>query len=131
MATYTHNATAVPSGIPWYTVGIGSGGTVGTPSTTLLVLANSDGTETRVIGTGFTYAVDGTPTGGTVTQIDRTISGGATVYETITGITGLTLDALTADDSTIGNRTPFRLIFNAADTFNGFAGDDFFVGGPA
>jgi trimeric autotransporter adhesin len=127
MATYTHNATAVPSGIAWYNVEIGASGPVGSPTSTLIVFANSDGTETRVIGTGFTFS-GSTPTGGTVTELDRTSSGGATVYETVTSITGVTLVALlTTPDE--GNRSAFRLIFNAADTFNGFSGDDFFIGG--
>ena len=100
------------------------------PTSTLIVLANSDGTETRIIGTGFTFdAITGFPTGGTVTESDRTNAGGGIIYETITGITGVSLvDYANALDA--GNRAVFALVFNAADTFNGFSGDDFFVGGP-
>ena len=128
MAIYTHNATAVPSGIAWYDVVPGA--VVSAPTSTLIVLPNSDGTETRIIGTGFTFdAITGFPTGGTVTESDRTNTGGGIIYETITGISGVSLvDYANALDA--GNRAVFALVFNAADTFNGFSGDDFFVGGP-
>jgi serralysin len=125
MATYAHTGTA-PSGIPWYFIGLQT--VVGLPTSTLVVLQNSDGTETRIIGTGFTFDLTG-PTGGTVAEIDRTSSGGATVFETVTGITGVSLVGLT-NAIAAGNRAAFALVFNAADTFNGFSGDDFFVGGP-
>ena len=128
MAIYTHSATAVPSGITWYDVVPGA--VVSAPTSTLIVLANSDGTETRVIGTGFTFdAITGFPTGGAVTECDRTNTGGGIIYETITGITGVSLvDYANALDA--GNRAIIALVFNAADTFNGFSGNDFFVGGP-
>ena len=128
MATYTHNATAVPSGIPWYNVIIDGDNPVGTPNATLLILPNSDGTETRIMGTGFTYDDQG-ETGGTVTQIQRTNSGGGTVYETITGL-NLSLVTLTEFEHLLGNGEMFAFIFGSADAFNGFAGDDFFIGGP-
>src|SRR5262245_3554726 len=121
MAIYTHTANAVPSGLAWYNVGISSSPVEAT--STLIVVQNSDGTETRLIGTGFPGP------GGNVTEIDRTSSGGGILYETITGLTGLTIGAL-GDALNAGNRSLFALIFNAADTFNGFSGNDFFVGGP-
>ena len=127
MAIYTHNATAVPSGIAWYNVVPLN--VVVLPTSTLIVLANSDGTETRIIGTGFTFDAAGFATGGTVTEFDRTNTGGGIIYETITSISGVSLvdysSALGA-----GNRAAFALVFNAADTLNGFSGNDFFVGGP-
>ena len=126
MATYTHNATAVPSGIDWYNVHIGST-PAGTPTTTLLVLLNSDGTETRIIGTGFTYS-GGTPTGGTITEIDRTNSGGGTVYETVTGL-NKDLGILFSFSGSGDNRQSFAYLFDTSDTFNGFSGNDLFVGG--
>jgi hypothetical protein len=98
MATYTHHEIAVPGGAQWFNVTIdGNNHLPGT--STLLVLPNSDGTETRIIGTDFMYDDYGNPTGdwyydywsneyyffgGWVTQIDRTSMGGDTVYETIT-----------------------------------------------
>src|SRR5262245_32061194 len=100
MASYTHNEVVNPSTTPWYLVDIG--GTALSASSTLLVVPNSDGTETRVAGTGFTYAGDGTPTGGTVSSISRTNSGGGTTYETITGLS-LSLVALTSQPDD-GNR---------------------------
>ena len=81
MATYTHIGSidigtrigSIPIGddwstfiAPWYNVSIGNT-PVGTPTNTLLVRLNSDGTETRVIGTGYTYSGT-TPTGGTITK---------------------------------------------------------------
>src|SRR5262245_11145416 len=128
MAVYTHSATAVPSDIAWYNV-VPQAVAIA-PTSILLVIANSDGTETRIIGTGFTFdAITGDPTGGVVTGVDRTSAAGGTVFETVTGVTGVSLfNFLNALDT--DNRPAFALLFNAADTFNGFSGDDFFVGGP-
>jgi hypothetical protein len=85
MTTYTNtrNEIAVPGGAQWFNVAIDGNNPV-IATSTLLVLPNSDGTETHIIGTDFTYDVDGNPTGGWVTQIDRTSSDGAMVYETVT-----------------------------------------------
>jgi trimeric autotransporter adhesin len=120
MAIYTHTATAVPSRVAWYDVVFQ---TVLESTSTLIVVQNSDGTETRLIGTGLPGP------GGIVTEMDRTSGGGGTLYETITGMTGVTIGAL-GDALNAGNRSVFALIFNAADTFNGFSGNDYFVGGP-
>jgi Ca2+-binding RTX toxin-like protein len=147
MTTYTHNEIAVPGGAQWYDVNIDGNNPI-TRTSTLFVLPNSDGTETHIIGTGFMYDEDGNPTGdwyydpwygdpywfgGWVTQIDRTSIGGATVYETVTFgdfdlVTTFAALTSTPDD---GNRSFFRLIFGGGDTFNGFSGDDLFVGGPS
>jgi trimeric autotransporter adhesin len=121
MATYTHAANAVPYRVAWYDVEFQFLVDV---TSTLIVLQNSDGTETRIIGTGFPGF------GGTVTEIDRTSRGGGTLYETVTGITGVSLGALGDALDAGGNQAFFALIFNAADTFNGFSGRDLFVGGP-
>src|SRR5262245_43363850 len=128
MASYTHNVTAVPSGIQWYDVTIIDNSPVSATST-ILVLSNSDGTVTRIQGTGFTYDGSGNPTGGTVTSIDRSNdAAGTTIYETVTGLS-LSLVSLSSTGG-VGNREAFALIFSGADTFNGFAGNDLFVGGP-
>jgi trimeric autotransporter adhesin len=121
MATYTHTANAVSYRVAWYDVELQFLVDV---TSTLIVLHNSDGTETRIIGTGFPGS------GGTVTEIDRTSSGGGTLYETVTGITGVSLGALGDALDAGGNRAFFALISNAADTFNGFSGNDLFIGGP-
>jgi Ca2+-binding RTX toxin-like protein len=126
MATYTHNATAVPGDVRWYTVAINNDNPA-SASTTLFVLTNSDGTETRIIGTGFTYDTNGNPTGGTISQIDRADTGGSTVYETITGLSLSLVSLNTALDS--GTGAAFALIFANADTFHGFVGEDHFNGG--
>ncbi|MCA6124196.1 hypothetical protein J6500_20200 [Bradyrhizobium sp. WSM 1704] len=126
MATYTHTANAVPSGIAWYNVSINTTVPV-TQTGTTMVLINSDGTLTRIIGTGFTYNGT-TPTGGTISEIDRTSFDGATIHETVTGLNTSLVDLITSPND--GNRSAFHLVFQNADTFTGFAGDDFFVGGP-
>ncbi|MBR0873143.1 hypothetical protein JQ633_22495 [Bradyrhizobium tropiciagri] len=124
MATYTHTAAAVPSGVAWYNVGINTTVPV-TQTSTTMVLINSDGTLTRIIGTGFTY-IGNTPTAGTISEIDRTSFDGATIHETVTGLSASLVDVVTAPST----KSAFHVIFQNADTFNGFAGDDFFVGGP-
>ncbi|MBR0872293.1 hypothetical protein JQ633_18150 [Bradyrhizobium tropiciagri] len=126
MAAYTHTASTVPSAIAWYNVGINTSSPVALASN-LMVLANSDGTQTRLIGTGFTYSGT-TPTGGFISEIDRTGSDGATIYETVTGLTTYLPDLINSIHD--GNRLVFRFVFENADTFTGFAGNDFFVGGP-
>jgi Ca2+-binding RTX toxin-like protein len=125
MATYTHHEVVASPVTPWYALVIGDENPV-SATDTLLVLLNSDGTETRIHGSDFTYDFAGNPTGGTISSIERTDAGGATVYETVTGLS-LSLVALVG---TSDNRDAFRLIFANADTFNGWSGDDFFVGGP-
>jgi Ca2+-binding RTX toxin-like protein len=122
MATYTHNEIIVPSGVAWYLLNFE--GFVGTDS--LVVVSASDGTEMRIIGSDFTYDEFGFPTGGTVTQIDRTDSGGSTTYETITALNLSLVDLFSSPDI----RSFFALIFADSDSFNGFSGDDLFVGGP-
>ncbi|MBR0873144.1 hypothetical protein JQ633_22500, partial [Bradyrhizobium tropiciagri] len=124
MATYTHTATAVPSGIAWYNVSINTVVPV-TQTSTSMVLINSDGTLTRIIGTGFTYNGT-TPTGGTISEIDRINFDQTVVHETVTGLSASLVDVVTSPNT----KSAFHVIFQNADTFTGFAGDDFFVGGP-
>src|SRR5262245_21208510 len=143
MASYTHNEIAVPGSAQWFNVTIdGNNHLPGT--STLLVLPNSDGTETRIIGTDFMYDADGNPTGywyydpwygdyyrfgGWVTKLDRTSMGGDTVVETIIPESDLVsvFAALTSTPND-GNRSSFPFIFDFGDTFNGFSGDDVFGG---
>jgi trimeric autotransporter adhesin len=143
MAIYTHNEIAVPGDASWFNVNIDGNNPI-TATSTLLVLRNSDGTETRIMGTDFMYDADGKPTGywsdwlgewfaGSVTQIDRTSIGGITVYETITleewGFDLVSVfAALTSTPDDGGNRSSFPFIFDFSDTFNGFSGDDVFGG---
>ena len=52
-----------------------------------LVLLNSDGTFTRIIGSGFTYDGSGDPTAGTISSIERSDDAtGTTIYEFIIGL---------------------------------------------
>jgi Ca2+-binding RTX toxin-like protein len=149
MTTYTHNEIAVPGGAQWFNVTIDGNDHSTTRTSTLLVLPNSDGTQTHIIGTNFTYDVDGNPTGGWVTQIDRTSIGGATVYETVTGLEPIYLYYMPTGgsdgdpllvfgfendlDSVFYLLTSpsfgFGLIYRLCDTLNGFSGDDLFFGG--
>ena len=154
MATYTHNEIAVPGSAQWFNVTID--GNPANATSTLLALPNSDGTQTHIIGTDFTHDVEGNPTGGLVTQIDRTSSDGATVYETVTGLEPVYLyytpDGValpTSLTSSYGDGLAFAfendlnsvfylltspsfgfgLIYSLCDTLNGFSGDDLFFGG--
>lgn len=52
---------------------------------TQLVLTNQDGTQTQVVGTGFTFDANNEPTGGTVTGLVRTTADGSTIIEQVTG----------------------------------------------
>jgi VCBS repeat-containing protein len=149
MTTYTHNEIAVPGGAQWYDVNIDGNNPI-TRTSTLFVLPNSDGTATHIIGSDFTYDANGNPTGGLVTQIDRTSSDGATVYETVTGLEPIYLYYTPLGGSDAGNpllafafendlvsvfsllTNPsfgFGLIYSLCDTLNGFSGDDLFFGG--
>src|SRR5262245_34820974 len=123
MATYTHSAFPVPSGIPWYDVTI-NGDTPVSASSTLLVLPNSDGTQTQIAGTNFTFDPStGDVTGGTVNVISRTDGTGGTTYEQVTG---LSLSLVALANAGDGNGPAFALIFAGADTFNGWVGNDLF-----
>ena len=143
MATYTHHEIAVPGGVQWFNVTIDGNNPI-TRTSTLFVLPNSDGTETHIIGTDFMYDADGKPTGywyydpwfgdsywvgGWITQIDRTSSDGATVYETIIpDLDPVSVFAALTSTPNDGNRSSFPFIFDFGDTFNGFSGDDVFGG---
>ena len=95
---------------------------------TLIVFENftslgvSEGTYTRVHGTGFTFDINGNPTGGTVTSVGRTDDAmGTTVYETISH-----LDiALT---SFAGASDFFDIVLAGNDLFVGWSGADVFQG---
>jgi len=122
MAAYTHLEVDVPSGLPWFDmldlVNLST-------SDTLVVLLNSDGTETRLSGSGFTFDLDGNPTGGTITGMTRTSSGGGTVYEEVTGFSVSLVDFFNE-----GIIEGFNIVFAGVDTLNGYAGTDFLLGGP-
>ena len=62
MAIYTHLEVDVPSGARWLDV-LNRGNRQFFDST-LIVLLNSDGTDTRISGSGFTFDINGN--GGTI-----------------------------------------------------------------
>ncbi len=122
MATYTNlNQAGAPS-TPWFYLTINTAAPVSS-SSTLLVFANSDGSQTRVIGTGFTYS-SGVPTGGTVTSITRTNVGG-TAYEQVTGLS-LSLVSLAGQSTTFGF---FNFVYSGVDTINGGNASEILFGG--
>src|SRR5260221_318490 len=120
MAVYTHPSTTYPA-LPWTDITIGGEGLVLSESATLFVILNSDGTETRLIGSGFTYDGTGHPTGGTVDTITRTSSGGGTIYEQITGDGGGSLGVGITNLSDASNAPGgiFNFLFQGADTLTG------------
>ncbi|MFM9848914.1 MAG: calcium-binding protein [Hyphomicrobiaceae bacterium] len=136
MAVYTHFEVAVPGGQFWFDLKVafdpdGPGGLepVISSSPGLVVLRNSDGTETRLFSASNNFVYDpvtDTLTG-TITSATRTSSGGGTVYEQITGAT---VNAFDAYELAKANNTwdAANLVFNGNDTLNGWSGDDNFGG---
>src|SRR5262245_4764887 len=59
---------------------------IGTPSSTVELLQQSNGLKVRLIGTGLTYDAQGHGTGGTITALQLLQSDGTTVVQTLTGI---------------------------------------------
>lgn len=127
MATYTHSATAAPSGLAWITLDVDGDNPVSS-SSTLFVMTNSDGTQTRLIGTDFTYDGNGEPTGGTISEIQRTDATGATIYESVTGLSLSFVALFNLPED--GTAAAFNLIFAGVDTLTGHAGTDYLYGGP-
>jgi hypothetical protein len=84
-ALYEHLNVAGPAGPAWFDLEVGGDTGPSFFSPTLIVLDNlnadgsPNGTETRVYGSGFSVDGLGVPTGGTVTSVERTDTGGATV----------------------------------------------------
>src|SRR5262245_20776793 len=106
-----------PPGSPWYFADIQSVPLL-PPTSTLVIVGNSDGTQTRIIGTGFTFSGN-TATGGTITEIDRSSTDGGTIYETVTGlnhslVTFLGLAAIPPASESFVNKQAFAFIFNGS-----------------
>lgn len=121
MAVYTHNEIANSPSTPWGVLGA----SITSVSPTQVVLTNSDGTLTILIGSGFTGSTSGL-TGGTITAANRTDATGVIVYETITGFALAATDYQAALSSRADLEATASLAFGGADTFNGFSGPDFF-----
>lgn len=129
MAQYTHPSTTYPA-LPWSDIDIGGGGMVVSETPTLMALAGSDGTETRLTGVGFTYDAFGNPTGGTVMQITRTSAGGGEVYEMLTGNGGGSLGVGLTTIIGAPHDAIFNLLYQGNDTLTGNTGTDYLYGGP-
>ena len=126
MATYTHGAIYPPSGIPWFDVEILGDDPTAQYTPTLIIIPNSDGTQTRLIGNGF--AGGNNPTAGTITQVQRTNAAGTTIYESITGLNHSLVALFSLPGE--GNAAPFNFFLSGADSVSGNAGVDFLLGGP-
>ena len=107
MAVYTHNEIPGSPTAVWSSVLVAS-----TPSTDLTTFANftnSDGTISRLHGSG-----------GSVTSADRASdAAGTVIYETVTGFSISVLSVFLAGSFTLDD------LFAGADTFNGWSGVDF------
>lgn len=99
---------------------------------TLLILTNQDGTQTRVVGTGFTFDGNNEATGGTVTGLVRTTADGNTIIEEVAGLSipltnfrqSITVElggALSGADTLTGSA--------GSDNLYGHSGDDVLDGG--
>ena len=86
--------------------------TVVSASATSLVLLNSDGTQSRFIGTGLTYAA-GELTGGTITGIERFDPSNSTVLVAYTGGSALVTDFLFAIEQ-------IQIVFNTFQSLSAF-----------
>ncbi len=96
-------------------------------TSTLLVIENSDLTETHYIGTGFTYDAMGNVTGGTMNTMEHRTAGGGTLLGQSLGhnhsmVTGANLLATDVDAF-------MAYIWNGNDTFTILESDNVQVGG--
>ena len=132
MAIYTHNEVANSPGTFW----AGLDAFIASISSTQVVLVNTDGTRTRLTGTGFTGTVGSTPaapgtlTAGSITAMSRTNVAGSVVFETIAGFV-YTAVAFSSRLNQAGDTDLQRIasdVLAGGDTFNGFSGFDFFKG---
>jgi Ca2+-binding RTX toxin-like protein len=127
MAAYTHLEEPLSPALPWLASGIG--GFADTVQPSVAVLANGDGTFTRLLSSTNDLAYD-TNTGtwsGNITSITRTNNiAGTIVFEQITGfsISAATFFAAGSPGASIA------LVLAGADTFTGWSGNDFFLGSP-
>lgn len=127
MAVHTHNAAS--TGLPW--IDVMPNGTIDwlndpvSRSSTLIVLANSDGTQTRIIGTNLTVdPTTGVPTGGIVTSVQRVNP--SMVFPPLERIDGPAFSDLNFPFSQIDPM--FAEFLMGDDTMNGYAGSDFLLG---
>jgi Ca2+-binding RTX toxin-like protein len=99
---------------------------LGTPTSTRVVVINSDGTKTIIEGTGLAGFSD-LATGGTITSITHTDASGSVVYETMQNFNALNSDFATFWNAT-SNTARFAYLFNQADVLTGTGREDFFIG---
>ncbi len=118
---------------PWYQIDMDSSLPVASFTPTLFVIPNTDGTLTKIYGTGLALdPVEGNPISGTVTKIERTSGDGVTVYTSINGL-NLPLVNFNADASFLSVVLAGNDIVFASATSGplvGGGGGDTFVGIP-
>src|SRR5262245_25677614 len=120
MAIYTHNEVAGSPATYWGDIDA----TFVSATGTLVVLNNSDGSQTRLSGTGITFTGSGsgiTLTGGSITSMTRTDATGIVVYEQVTGL-GYAATAFQGHVSEPNLNGVMQDVFSGNDTFNGFTG---------
>ena len=125
-------------------------------SSTEIVLLNSDGSKTIIIGTGFAFDAFGDPIAGTINTIEYTSADKLTLYAQWTGLSDSLVGAVAAIDATPPGGSEWDSAFNflfdgndtgtikavgtfsipmvmlggpGADTLNGGSGDDKITGG--
>ena len=91
-----------------------------------LLTTNSDGTLTRVTGSGFSLGADHVPIAGSVTMIERLAADGVTPLETFTGIAA-SYSLLNFYFGSFGSFA--AAIFAGNDTLTGGGSDDWLSGG--
>src|SRR5262245_22990882 len=120
MATYTHNEVAGSPATYWGDIDA----TFVSATGTLVVLNNTDGSQTRLSGAGITFTGSGsgiTLTGGIITSMARTDATGVVIYEQITGL-GYAATAFQGHVSEANLNGVMQDVFGGNDAFNGFSG---------
>jgi serralysin len=122
-SNYTNLGVAGAPTIPWFAVEMGGEDGPVSFSPTLIELPNSDGSLTRIIGSGFALdETEGLPIAGTVTRIERTDAANTVVYEVVTHLTFPFANFASEDDF-------FRTVFAGTDLLVGSTGNDTLIGG--
>src|SRR5262245_28700743 len=120
MAIYTHNEVAGSPSTYWGDIDASFVSATGT----LVVLNNTDGSQTRLGGTGITFTGSGsgiTLTGGSITSMARTDAAGVVIYEQITGL-GYAATAFQGHVSEANLNGVMQDVFSGNDVFTGFTG---------
>jgi Ca2+-binding RTX toxin-like protein len=117
LAIYTRSNIAIPASTADFAWGsVDQWSIDGSPTSTVVVLLNLDGTKTRLTGTGFTFDGSNVPTAGVLTKIERLSSDGLAIYQTLSSIPPSF--SLVTFYNTIGGRFDLAVL-SGNDTLNG------------